>query len=265
MKPQSHLEPPPRDGHPARLALEQYAFDPDALGRVSDVQAHVMTCETCTATVESWRAEQQTYLMTRPAAAFLHSLDGKVESGPWHFPRWTRSGWIAGVPALAASLLLVLLVRSPAKDDEAVRFKGTSLSLEVAVRRAEGTSFLPEAGELREGDHLRFVVSVPREGYLFIANLDDQGRFTRYYPPDQTRSQKVEELKKSPLPNSVVMDSFVGRELVLMAFSPRPLEEEAVRRAVLSAFDAAGRRLDVPLVVDLPAEIVTAVHQKVPR
>ncbi|AKJ00600.1 hypothetical protein ATI61_1205 [Archangium gephyra] len=232
-------------GHPAARALETLAFAPEGTPRAAEVEEHVRACASCQARVAALREERARFLQARPARAFAARIEEKARRVPW----WRRPVWAFGALPAAVAVALVLLVvlpRAVPREEETgdglpVRLKGApAVRLEVLVSR-EGQPAVPfrEGEPLLPVDALRFRVTLPERGFVFIANQDGAGRFTRYFPASGSRGVPLEP-GEHLLPGGVVLDDWRGEERITLLFSPGPLEERDVEAALRRAFERAG-------------------------
>ena len=252
-------------GHPAALALEQLAFAPEGAPRAPEVEAHVRACGSCQSRVAALREERARFLQARPARAFTDRILEQGRQPSWWERHWL---WLIGTVPVLAAAAVVLLVALPGEVRQgggtgldSPRYKGASaVRLEVLVSRdGQPATLFPASEPLRQGDVLRFRVTIPEKGYAFIANLDDAGRFTRYFPPVGSRSAPLES-GEHLLPGSIVLDGWRGEERITLLFSPRPLEEREVEAALRRAFEEArGLRFEEP---GLPGQAAAHFHRK---
>ncbi|MCP3142409.1 DUF4384 domain-containing protein [Pyxidicoccus xibeiensis] len=254
-------------GHPASQALELLAFAPaDGSSSAPDVDAHVRGCEACQARVATLREERARFLQARPARAFsARVLESARRPSVWERYRL----WLFGAlpVAVAAAVALVLLtpgLRSERGGRPDVTFKGgTPVRLEVLVSR-EGQPAAPfSPGEvLRPGDVLRFRVFAPEAGHVFIANIDEAGLISTYFPASGGRSVSV-HAGAQVLPGSVTLDDWTGEERITLFFSREPLEAREVELALRRAFEQAGGLGFEP--PELPGQSASHVHRKAAR
>jgi hypothetical protein len=147
-----------------------------------------------------------------------------------------------------------------------INFKGAaSVRLSVLVSRdGQPARELPESEPRRSGDLLKFVVNVPREGFLFIANLDASGRVTRYHPQDKPVSQTISK-GEHVLPGSIALDEYEGEERVVAFFTEQPLTEVEVESALARAYRASGSAFETLDVKSLPGQVSVVPHRKAGR
>ncbi|SES77075.1 DUF4384 domain-containing protein [Stigmatella erecta] len=225
-------------GHPPGRVLDELAFASGEMPRASGPARHVSACEVCQARIAALREERARFLRARPARAFsARVLEQAARPSWWERPRlWA----LAMVPALALVALALQGALLPA-GPTSIRYKGAApVRWEVLVsREGQPAVAFPEGVPLRQGDVLRFRVVLPERGYVFIANLDEAGQFTRYYPADSAHAVALEP-GEHVLPGSVVLDDVRGEERVLVFLSPAPLESQEVEAALRQAFERAG-------------------------
>ncbi|WNG33758.1 DUF4384 domain-containing protein [Archangium violaceum] len=252
-------------GHPSARALETLAFVPEGQAQAPDVEEHVRVCAACQARVAALREERARFLQARPARAFAARILERERRVSW----WRRPVWAFGALPAAVALALVLLVVLPRamRPDEQpggsppVHLKGApAVRMEVLVsREGQPAMPMPEGEPLLPGDTLRFRVVVPEKGYVFIANQDDAGHFTRYFPTEGSRSVPLAS-GEHLLPGGVVLDDWRGEERITLLFSPEPLEERDIEATLRRAFEqAGGLRFEDS---GLPGESVARFHRK---
>ena len=245
---------PTRSGeHLSAFALECAAFDPH-----TSPPAHLDACAQCSAAVITLREERTRFLARAPAAAFAARVDEKRA-------RRSRTRWWAGftglgVAAVAATLALMVW---PSTDDHSIHWKGREAPrLSVLVSHAgEPARELDGAAVLHPGERLRFQVTAPRDGFLYLANIDEAGNVTRYFPQDQLASAPV-RAGGQLLPGTIELDDYVGEEVLVLLFSDRPLHQDEVEPALKSAFSRSGDSISLG-EIDLPATATLHRHRKV--
>jgi hypothetical protein len=244
--------------HPSALDLERLAFDPQGAHVGSNLEAHVGGCDRCGQRVQALRADRAAFLVRHPAARFAASVETSRARTAWEKLRAALLG-LAAVGAMAGIAWLALPSGSA---DERVHFKGAAPTLEVFVSRNGAPAVAMAEGEpLYPGDVLRWVVSTSDDAYLFVANLDDQGRFTQYFPSSGRESQWVRKGARVPLEGSIALDDFIGEERITLLVSSQPLEAGQVEAALQRAFREANGLRGIG-ALELPADSVGVVHRK---
>lgn len=263
MSPIEYLDPARAAGHPSARDLECLAFDPEAAHGGDPVGTHVDGCRCCLETVERLRAERRAFLIRRPAAAFVARI---LDVKPGRFRQWNRADFPAslltafGAAALALVVVTAFMLRGA--DEGVVHFKGAMVPRLGLLLSRGGSKAAPLDARmpLFEGDVLRFEVELPEQAYVFIASLDSQGRFSRYFPARGASSALLEG-GQQVVPESIVLDDFVGEERVFLFTSPAPLEESALRQTLAEAYERAGRTLARMDATRPPASVAILIHK----
>jgi Domain of unknown function (DUF4384) len=232
------------------------------------VRGHVKDCPRCLRLVSDIANGRSELLGPDPerasvrAARTLLRAAGERVGAP-------RSWFRQTLPALAAPAAGVLLVgfallslrdlapRRPIPDtpitEGSIRTKG---GLDVRAFCKRGDDVFPVVGgeKFLAGDRLRFSYTTQQAGYLTIFGVNGDGRVFPYYPEDRLDGLPVAAGVQQTLPGSVELDRYQGREQVFALWSPEPLDESAVRRAVADALTEAGGDLSRVKRLPLPAE-----------
>jgi hypothetical protein len=214
-------------GHLSHRALEELAFS--EAGAAGD--AHLATCEACGARVSALRRERDAFLATHPPAEMI----AKSRRDP---VRWHRLGLLLAPVALATVLMVFVSGALPARD-RAVTAKGAA-PLHLTVLRSRGgapAEAVTMDARFRPGDVLRFLIRAPEEGYALVANIDDLGRFTRYYPSDRPVSAHVPP-GEQVLPGAIELDLSPEDERIFLLLSPSPIEELSARKLLFKLWSA---------------------------
>lgn len=245
------LDPPRPSSHLSRASLDRLVLGEMLTGEAEAWQAHLSSCEDCTARYEKLQEERQAFL-EQPLPAWLQTL-------PATAPPSSSEGWLSAFVALCrrprlwapvASAAVVLFVgiwllqgpgrfemrRSPLPswlvaptDGNHFRRKGPgSPSLWFYVLRQGRRYRAHQAGLLRQGDLLRFSYQGAGYPYLTLVLVDRQGKISWLYPEKPGPSIGI--ASGGTLPESVQLDDAPGPEQLRAFFSTRPLSARQIRR-----------------------------------
>lgn len=260
--------------HPSRRRLEETAFCPADQVRLADEEkTHIEDCTVCAARIEALREQRAVFLEARPAGPFLDRVDERLaEGGRFRqgFDRRLRSlspkilvPVAAGVLAAVLGMALFPALRGgrdavPGKLhlDNRIVLRGGAVTLDLFVSR-EGRAARPADPDepLRQGDVLRFGVRSDEAGYVTVANQDDRGRVSLYFPVPGDTPHRVEAGEQTLLPGSIILDDFIGEELLVLVISPSKIPEKTIRDALLRAYDAVGGDLGRMTDVDVEGRV----------
>jgi len=238
MKTNSHISALARD------ALALGALDRDTAAHVRD---HLASCPACR-DAETTAAELRAQFATRVLPRGLPVRQA---------PSWR---WLV-VPALAALVLLLLVLRQPAEPMPAFAVKGAA-SWQVFANR-DGQTFSVGDGFMQaDGDRLRFVVRPDSARYLLVASIDGRGAATIYHPygGDQSASIEGEQVE---IAGSIVLDDAPGPEAIYAILSDRPIASAVVTTQLhaLSARGASALRGASKLQVPARAQLLLMVEK----
>ena len=261
------------DPHPPAWILEGLAFEAQVTSDRPNAadKRHAETCELCRSAIRRLRIERAKFVAEHDEASFFTrvkkrnaatkqgGLLERLRTALQENRLWLPASSLAA--AVAAWLVFVMPSTSPTEDPvrPEIRMRGdTRPILHLFVSRG-GTMAEPlKSGcALHAGDLVRFGVTLWEPGYVYIANLDELGRFSLYFPlPGGDEESKVSaQGRLQLLPGSIELDDFVGREAIYLIVSNEPITMDALERA-FALPDEGARMLRLPDEIDLPAQVV---------
>jgi hypothetical protein len=217
------------------------------------IEKHLSGCGACRAYCAGLEKERDTFLREHSfeTTISLPDISPKKEE-----PR--RSLFIGRrYYALAATLLVFVTVAffiMPGMRPAGTRIKG-SVGLKAFVQNRDGSVETRQNRVYRTGEKVQFLYSCGGAHFFTLFSIDSTGAVVTYYPAHGDSSVALESGQDIPLPNSIVLDEYAGRELFIGLFSKRALFVPAVRTMIADAF-AAGRSMDSLSVQGTDAVIV---------
>lgn len=191
-----------------------------------------------------------------PRESFIKRLEEKIQGeaeappkevapslGAWaRLSRWIKGSYLAPIGLAFAALCLVILPTLIEDPQGGTRLKGLGGDQPLTILRLEGEGVAPlgEDQRLRAGDRIQFLVRSQGLPFAMVINLDDEGRFTAYFPDGAGQSIPLEGSSPHILDGAIELDDFQGRESVVLLLSDAPLEVAAVQEAAEDWADALG-------------------------
>ncbi|MDD5308788.1 MAG: hypothetical protein PHU25_15850 [Deltaproteobacteria bacterium] len=219
--------------HPSRLVLARLVTSDLAPDRAHDVARHIEACESCAHALEDLRKNADAYLAREDdhLARLRDRVAAERRAGTKH--RWLAAAGLAA--ALAAIAFAIPWARAP---EPVVRYKGV-MAFEVVAKRGDRQFRVEPGARLAKNDALRFVVFTSRGGYVSVFSVDATGRVSPFYPDKDAAAEPspmaLRGAGRHELPDSIILDGFVGDEYIVVVFSVKRFArgevEERVRRA----------------------------------
>jgi hypothetical protein len=221
--------------HPTQLDLLAYQTGDMAAGKRAAIADHLNGCTTCREALAGLDKQKKDFLAARP----FESLDLQPRRArilPLRRPAFT-------VLALAASVIIGLtaVVQFQPRTD-GVRLKGAA-AIAIHVRNADGTVSSRDSSVYYPGERIQFTATSADYNYLILMGIDSFGKITTYFPANADSSGRLTPGAGIPLPNSIILDDYIGPELYVAFFSGTPLAVAPTCAGLSDAYRATGGSL----------------------
>jgi hypothetical protein len=201
------------------LVLDQWLADElDAEGRET-AAAHLASCTTCRARIDTIEAETAAFLSQAPTLSDHAGLLAEANEAQRMLQRNRRMMLASSVLAVAAMVSLAVVTQ---RADEGTRLKGNA-HVDFFVKRGEQVTQGVSGEVVHPGELVRFTTSSAQVTHLALINIDGKGA-TVYYPQQGRTSAVIAAGKQQALDFSVELDDQVGTERVFAVFCPEPFE-----------------------------------------
>ncbi|MBD3421334.1 MAG: DUF4384 domain-containing protein [Chitinivibrionales bacterium] len=199
------------------------------------IEGQLETDTRARAFVEHLKAQRRQFLAAMP-------FDAEARPAPQSkLLRFPARTWYA----IAASLIIFILAGwrlTVYEHRHDTRIKGDE-SITIYVQDEDGAVTERTSHVYRPGERIQLTYSCGRFDYFILLGLDESGTVSRYYPPSGASSVQLEKGSDIPLPNSILLDSYLGKELFLGIFSKHPLAVNKIMSTVKQSFEQ-GASLD---------------------
>jgi len=226
-----------------QLTLSAYAADAYDEVTAQRIAAHLRTCEKCRDRAVSLRDQRRRFLAAHPTAP---AVSAESSGQPARTLPFRTRAPMQAVYALAACLALFVGVgvylRTDVVRGSNTRVKG-DVGISVFVQAANGSVESRADNVYHPGERIQFAYSCDARNRLALLCIDGKGAISTYFPASGDSSAAVESGRGLPLPNSIVLDDYLGKELYLAVFSSSPLPlatlKEQLARAYADSSDVA--------------------------
>lgn len=244
--------------------LERYALGELPAERLAEVGRRLLEEAGGAERLAALRAADARFLLERPPFTVVPALRAALPA-----PAARSSlgrGWLL-VPALAASLGALLVLRSPGPTaevapptlagEEGIGVKGLEAGLEVHRRSRAGVESLPEGATARPGDMIQLSTRAEQGSYGLILSIDGRGGLTRHLPVGGRAAAPL-DAGLHALPTAFELDDAPAFERFFFISADRPFEVEPVLAAA-AALAARPDASSAPLL--LPAGLQASATQ----
>jgi hypothetical protein len=183
----------------------------------SAMERHIASCEQCRVYLASLESEKAAFLHAHPFEETAARLNAPPPMGRRLFFRHRQAY------ALAASLVLFLgagYLYLTGRTEPGYRIKGET-NLKIFVKNHEGDIEKRGRQEYFTGEKIQFLYSCGAKNNFALISMDTTGAITTYFPQAQDSSLALERGQDIPLPNSIALDEYTGRELFMGIFSEK--------------------------------------------
>jgi hypothetical protein len=216
-----------------KLTLFSYvAEDLDDLTR-KKVADHLKLCVECDEAVKKIRREKDDFLNAYP------TLQVNTMAKP---PSKLSVKHSISLYALAATLVLMTsagLVFYNSYSAPDYRIKGTT-QVTLYVQDENGNPVKRNDNGYFPGEKIQFTYSCGDNRFFMLLSADSNRSISVYYPSEGKESIALEPGRDLPLPNSIILDSYIGPELYLAVFSASPLDVTHVTRQLTGILQQGG-------------------------
>lgn len=222
-------------GHLSSETIDLLLLSALSAPEANEAKTHLDGCDDCR---RRWRElnedkarfEQYVFARTLPKveARVLAQRQG-------FFQRFKLQILIPVMGVAAAAAVVASMPGTQTEDDVYVGIKGAQPTFDLfAVRGPSGGQFQVKPGvALQPKDKIAFLVNPAGAKYVLVASRDGAGVFTVYFPFGAQQSQALTAQQgKLELPGAVELDSTLGTEHVVAAFSEEPVTAQQVEEAL---------------------------------
>jgi len=156
--------------------------------------------------------------------------------------RWRWAGLGAAVLAAGAALAVI-----PQLSGSGETFRG-AFDLDVQHIRAGSVASVGVMVQARAGDRIQYTVTAPQDGWLMVADLQDDGELSWWAPPRRVTAHQAIE-------GAVILDDYGGgSERAYFLIGQRPLELDALRTAYADAHADMQPLVDLDVLPGIDAD-----------
>jgi hypothetical protein len=201
------------------------------------ISEHLKICPSCSDYIIKLEGEKNAFLKTHAfeEIAFQEKSVGDNRLSFRIMPK---------IYGLAASFLVFITAGFSLLQhfEPGSRIKG-EVNLKLFVKNSSGA--IEKRGEQRyyPGEKVQFLYSCGSRNKFILISVDTSGTISQYYPSQGDSSISLDPGQEVPLPHSILLDRYIGKELFIGIFSEKSMYYPAIKKVVKSSFDQS-RSLD---------------------
>jgi hypothetical protein len=194
------------------------------------LREHLGACDECRNRIGAVNAEQKNFLDAHPFSE---------QKMPLRTPSNIRVFQMRKVYAIAATLLVFLgtgVFYSTSRNVSDMRIKGDTkisiFTLDSLNNPVSGSDMI-----FQPGSRIQFTYSCGADNNFLLFSIDQTGKISRYFPDTGSVSITLTPGRDMPLPNSILLDNYIGNEAFVAIFSKTPVEVTPVLEHVRLSFE----------------------------
>jgi hypothetical protein len=228
-----------------KLELLSYSAGDCSEIKATAIQAHVKNCSLCRSYLDLLLTEKKDFLAQHPFDTVVHqkatlsraemalqSKNDKTRKSLFPFSSRTYFSLAASL-VLFVSLGYFIALKNPIQEN---RIKG-NVGMAVFVQDKNGTIETRSSAEYKTGEKIQCVYSCDNRNNFVLLSIDTTGNISTYYPFTGDTSIVLEKGQDLPLPNSIILDNYIGPETFISFFSEAPFSVFQVKQQLQNAFD----------------------------
>ena len=218
------------NGHPFdKFQIASYVAGDLSSDESKRLEKHLLECPDCQAYYESLTHEKEAFLSNHPFESIKISEPKKYLS----FPNMRR------YYALAATIVLLLVGSSvyySLQRQNRDRIKGET-GIGIVVQDLNGNIEKRDSHIYHPNERIQILYSCAGKNNFILVGIDDKGTLSIYFPQEGDSSIGLQKGADIPMPNSILLDDYIGRELFLAFFSDEKLYVPNVKKHILKEFN----------------------------
>ncbi len=195
------------------------------------IAAHVLTCAPCRSYVESFRSENAAFVRSHPFEETARTVASASVRRLIPFRMRSIYGIAASI-VIAFTTGYMLHSQQPLQS---MRTKG-SVGLAVYVKNARGEIEKRKEQVYVAGERIQFLYSCDTRNKFMLLSVDTSAAVTRYYPVTGDSSVALEPGQDIPLPHSILLDDYAGKEVFFGVFSENKVPAASVQDSLTADF-----------------------------
>jgi hypothetical protein len=204
--------------------MSYFAGDLDEITTLQ-VKKHVDQCPECKSALAKLNQEQTQFLERYPIPPIANETLPKKRITIFN----SRP-----LMALAATLVLVvtagyITMNRTGKDE--FRIKGDT-NIDMYVQSSNGSPENRKTGLFCPGEKIQFTYSCGAYNNFVLLSSDTSGNISVYFPSSGITSIPLEPGQKLPLPNSIILDNYIGKEVYIALFSKSSINVSSITAKV---------------------------------
>ncbi len=222
-----------------KLSIEAYCTDTLPEKEKIELENHLRECSECQDYLRQLTQQKNAFLEKYPFESLPLPQTKKIIS----FPSKRH------IYALAASFIIMITgswLFYSSRSQNTMRIKGGT-DIRMVVKSLDGAIEERTTATCYPNERIQFIYSCGAQNNFMLFSIDEQGSLSTYLPAAGDSSVTLQKGAEMPLPNSILLDDYIGNELFIAIFSERSLQVPALKNYILKKYTTEGNIEDISL------------------
>lgn len=184
------------------------------------IEEHIKTCNNCRDYLSELKREKDDFLSRFPQPSYANNKSSETKF--YNFPK-IHTSYSKAAMIIFCLLGISILSINQFTNNLDFRTKGAQ-GINIFTLDSTGNilPFDSQKDTLYPSQRIQFTYSNSKKGYGVLFSIDKQGNINQFFPESDTITQYLKPGQNIPLPNSIILDEYVGKEDYIFVFTKKP-------------------------------------------
>lgn len=199
------------------------------------VEKHIFTCTECSSRIETIKMEQSSFLKKFPNPPQIKEDKSNIINVSHLY--WKKLIPLAAILIFTVTLTFLYYQSSSNNLKQLTHGIKGNMGVTLFVQKSDNSIEQREKHIYYPQEKIQIKYSSSDYQYLISLSMDSSGNIYTYCPQDSDSSFKIEKGADIPLPNSITLDDYIGKELFITVFSKEKVSVPKIKSVIKREFN----------------------------